>query len=139
MGADLGLSYRLLLHPILGFHLVGLNIQNPFSFLSTGNNTAYTSNTRAYYHTALLGNKIELDLQCDVTDFLTKAEAFATGSKFVEWNVFNAGWCMGAALHSPEGFTVLDITKRLSCGVRHLSSMFLRSTVEETFRFFISS
>ena len=38
MGADLGFSYRLLLHPILGFHLVVL-ISRIHLFLSTGNNT----------------------------------------------------------------------------------------------------
>lgn len=113
MGADLGFSYRLLLHPILGFHLVGLNIQNPFSFLSTGNNTAYTSNTRAYYHTELLGNKIELDIQCDVTDFLTKAEAFATGSKFVEWNVFMQGGVWVLPFVALRGFTSVGHTKKV--------------------------
>ena len=88
LGIDLGVSYRLLYHPLFGFHLVGFTFQNVVApNLNLNEKMPHSSQIKGLYHAAFLHNKLELDLQCDVTDFMSKAESYLKEKK-VEWDMF---------------------------------------------------
>ncbi|NLE00567.1 MAG: hypothetical protein GX640_11900, partial [Fibrobacter sp.] len=88
IGVDLGVTYRLLLHPALGFHLVGLTFQNMISpQLSLYEPMPYSSKLKAYYHARMLRNRLDLDLQFDLTDFNSPSELFSGNQKQLEWNL----------------------------------------------------
>ena len=111
-GADIGLSYRLLLHPILGFHLFGITFQNPFNIqFSSLEKMPYSSQAKAFYHAEMLGNRIDLDLQYDMKDFMTKAEDFIM-EKYVEWDVFVQGGIWPLPFFAIRGFTDIGDSKK---------------------------
>ena len=65
LGIDLGVSYRLLYHPLFGFHLVGFTFQNVVApSLNLNEKMPHSSQIKGLYHAAFLHNKLELDLQC---------------------------------------------------------------------------
>jgi tetratricopeptide (TPR) repeat protein len=61
--SDLGISYRLFLHPILGEHLLGLSLQNIFSPFNFGN-LSYSSNVKinwlGFYWNRLIESGLEI-------------------------------------------------------------------------------
>lgn len=89
MGIDLGLSYRLLLHPVFGCHIVGVNFQNLWApKLSDIDKLPVSAKT--YLRSTVFDNKLELDMELNFTDFFTKPESFMDG-KHLEWNFFLQG------------------------------------------------
>jgi tetratricopeptide (TPR) repeat protein len=66
---DAGLTYRLLMHPLFGYHLVGLSLKN----IATGGITSNTDRQGLFelnmqYHTELYSNRIIFDGRFGVTD-----------------------------------------------------------------------
>ncbi|MCL2220515.1 MAG: tetratricopeptide repeat protein [Chitinispirillia bacterium] len=102
-GVDLGANYRLLKHPILGEHIVGLATQNLIaptmgtSFVPDFNSTAeYARNLRLSGYSKFWENRIENYLEFDLKDFFAKAENFQGDvqnfSKSLEWEL---NWRVG--------------------------------------------
>jgi tetratricopeptide (TPR) repeat protein len=99
-GIDFGANYRLLRHPILGDHIVGLATQNlvapvmgshPFEFSSTA---AYSRNLRLSAYSRFWESRIENHLEFDLKDFFASPDNFrsADGLKSLEWEL---NWRVG--------------------------------------------
>lgn len=88
MGMDLGISYRLLYHPLLGYHMIGLTLQNLVS-TKTGiyEKMAQSAQIKGDYKISLLQNRLKFHLQADLADFLTNSEKFLSDKK-MEWGLF---------------------------------------------------
>ena len=88
IGIDAGAAYRLLRHPLLGFHLVGVTAQNLFtqktSDLLERNNAAQLKMTS---HSTWLENRVTLDCQVDITDILAASSDFAEDAASTEWDL----------------------------------------------------
>jgi tetratricopeptide (TPR) repeat protein len=87
LAADVGLSYRLLRHPILGYHVLGIMCN---TILSAGLDSLQLekgSQLQATYHSTYLQNQINLDAQFDLTDILTQSDAFVNGNPVFGWNL----------------------------------------------------
>jgi tetratricopeptide (TPR) repeat protein len=105
-GIDLGANYRLMKHPVLGEHIVGLATQNLVaptmgtSFIpDLESAAAYTRNLRLSGYSRFWENRVENYLEFDLMDFFAKAENFqATGdglqsfAKSMEWEL---NWRVG--------------------------------------------
>jgi tetratricopeptide (TPR) repeat protein len=84
-GIDIGASWRLLKHPVLGEHIVGLATQNFIaptmgsSFVPDFSSTAeYARNLRLSAYSKFWENRIENYLELELKDFFAKAENFNT-------------------------------------------------------------
>jgi len=103
-GFDIGLNYRLMKHPLLGEHLLGLATQNLiaptmgtklFDFEST---EEYARNLRLSGYSKFWESRIENYLELDIKDFLAKAENFKASdgvtdlAKSIEWEM---NWRVG--------------------------------------------
>lgn len=111
IGADLGFVYRLLLHPVMGFHVVGITFQNLIApKLSDLDKMPFTAKT--YYHSAMLDDRIEVDLEFNMTDLFTKTETFINNEKFLEWNVFVQGGFWILPFVAVKGFTNVGHSKK---------------------------
>jgi tetratricopeptide (TPR) repeat protein len=87
IGADIGLSWRLLLHPLFGYHIIGASFNNVVSpKTSTVDKMSYSSKIRGTYSIRLFSNRFELGTQCDIIDFLADESIFEKTRK-KEWNV----------------------------------------------------
>ena len=112
-GLDLGLSYRLLYHPFLGFHIAGLTFQNLIApDLATQEKMPHSSQIKFYYHSAYFQNRFELDFQVDATDFMAKAETFVQGKKS-EWDIFIQGGIWLLPFFAVKGFTEYGDSKKI--------------------------
>ncbi|MBD3347395.1 MAG: hypothetical protein GF401_20255, partial [Chitinivibrionales bacterium] len=89
LGVDLGLSYRLLRHPLLGTHITGLTFQNIASFqFDKLDRRREATQIKALLHSSFLENFIEMDWQVDISDLVKDAELFTGGqSPSLEWDV----------------------------------------------------
>lgn len=80
-GVDLALSYRFLRHPLLGDHVIGVNVQNllspDFQFTNWMNETA---NLKVSWLAKLWESRIEFGLDFDIKDFMAQAEDFSQAS-----------------------------------------------------------
>lgn len=93
VGADLGISYRLLNHPLLGYHLAGLTYQNLIPpNLSVSGDDSYSSQLKLGLWSLLWERRIESILELNITDFTTAAENYVGGDKSVEWEL---NWVLG--------------------------------------------
>lgn len=111
VGADIGLSYRLLLHPVFGFHIAGITFQNLLApKLSDTDKMPFS--TKAYYRSSILNNHVEFDMEFDMTDLLTKKEIF-TDAKYMEWDFFFQGGFWVLPFAAIRGFTDLGDSKKL--------------------------
>ncbi len=76
---DLAMSYRFLRHPVLGDHVVGINIQNLLSpdigFKEFHNETA---NMKVSWFAKLWERRIEFGIDLDIKDFMAQGEDFAS-------------------------------------------------------------
>lgn len=86
MGADLGLSFRMLLHPVLGYHILGVTFKNLIAPQLTDYDKLPFS-AKTYYHSALINRKIEFDLEFELTDLFAKNLTFLQ-KKYNEWDLF---------------------------------------------------
>lgn len=82
-GFDLGLTYRLLRHPIIGDHVVGLSTQNLIppvmkSKFSDTANSAYASDLKVSWVANYWEKRVESALDIDIKDFLAAANEFKT-------------------------------------------------------------
>lgn len=82
VGADLGLTYRALRHPIFGDHIIGLSTQNLIApqmskILSfSGSVSEYARNLRFTWFSRFLEDQLESTLDVNFKDFLASASAF---------------------------------------------------------------
>ncbi len=89
-GFDLGATYRLLRHPWLGIHLMGLSMQNilaPNFSVESGSKESYARNLKLSYAMYLLERRIEVGADYDIKDFFSQADAFKTlgaGGEYVD-------------------------------------------------------
>ena len=103
-GIDVGATYRLLKHPVLGEHIVGLATQNLVaptmgtSFVPDFESAAeYPRNLRLSGYSKFWENRLENYLEFDLMDFFAKAENFQTSDglnavKSIEWEL---NWRVG--------------------------------------------
>jgi tetratricopeptide (TPR) repeat protein len=107
MGIDLGMSYRLIRHPVIGDHLVGASMQNlvgPYmdstdffpnlvKSLNPGSGgPKYSVNARFSWLAYIWEKRIELGLEANVKDFFAQTEDFAAtptseGSTSIEFDL----------------------------------------------------
>ena len=105
-GIDIGANWRLMNHPLLGEHLVGIATQNlvaptmGYSFVPDfESDAAYARNLRLSAYSKFWESRIENHLEFDLKDFFAKADNFsATGpgtqdfAKSLEWEL---NWRIG--------------------------------------------
>ncbi len=108
LGIDLGASYRMLRHPILGDHLIGAAMQNlvaPYmdstdflpnlgkSFNPGSGGPKYSVNARFSWLAYIWEKRIELGLDANIKDFFSQVDDFAStadgeaGSKKIEFDL----------------------------------------------------
>lgn len=103
-GADLGLTYRLLLHPVLGFHVLGITFQNLIApKLSELDKLPFSAKT--FYHTTILNDRIEFDFEFDMTDLFADSKTFMNSKKYLEWDIFLQGGFWVLPFVAVKGFT----------------------------------
>lgn len=116
VGLDLGVSYRLLLHPVAGCHIVGLSIQNLFSPSMAGeagqlidpkSQAKYSKDLKLSWVGSFLEDRVESGLDMHIKDiFASKDEftkidpdnpaSFLEGPKKIEWamSMYAGGWLL---------------------------------------------
>ncbi len=88
IGFDVGILYRLLLHPVLGYHNIGLTYRNiPFFRIGNANRVVYSPLLKTSYHVSLLQGKVEFDLAYNLKDFTARSGIFSNGNKISEWDL----------------------------------------------------
>ncbi len=103
IGMDLGVTCRVLLHPVLGFHVAGLTFQNLLApKLSELDKMPFS--TKAYYHASMLNDRIDFDLEFDITDLFTSKDFF-DDKKYLEWDFFLQGGFWVLPFVAVKGFT----------------------------------
>lgn len=81
IGIDLGISYRIIRHPLIGDHLVGIAFQNLISpGIGTGEFNRQAANLKMSWLAKIWEKRIETGIDLDIKDFASKAEDFAFGS-----------------------------------------------------------
>lgn len=86
-GGDLGLSFRVLLDPLLGYHVLGLTYKNLLSpGVSRYQAMPFSSQISTQYHAGLFGNRVTLDYQISLSDFMARPSIFAD-RKELEWDM----------------------------------------------------
>ncbi|HMA64921.1 MAG TPA: hypothetical protein VKO63_06985, partial [Chitinispirillaceae bacterium] len=84
---DLGLSYRLLMHPAAGYHLIGLTMNNVYAQdLNLYDEMKPSGKVSLFYDAELFNRLIDLEIKADVDDIFSGKEFF-TGEKKIEWDV----------------------------------------------------
>jgi len=110
-GTDLGITCRVLLHPVLGFHVAGLTFQNLIApKLSSLDKMPFS--TKAYYHAFMLNDRIEVDFEFDITDLFTNTTKFFDDQKYLEWDVFLQGGFWILPFVAVKGFTNFGHSKK---------------------------
>ncbi len=85
MGADVGLTYRLLNNPVVGNHLLGINIQNAYVQI-VNSSEKYPRNLRLSLNSSYWERKIESSFDFAFKDIGTAAGEFSEGAK-TEWDL----------------------------------------------------
>jgi tetratricopeptide (TPR) repeat protein len=84
---DLGLSYRLFIHPAAGYHFVGLTMNNVFAQdLNLYDEMKPSGNVSLFYEAELFNRMIDIEVSADVNDIFAGKEYF-TEKKNVEWDL----------------------------------------------------
>ncbi len=113
ISTDIGLSWRLLFHPLLGYHLVGAAFNNVLApHISNSDNMSYSSKIRGSYLIRLFSNRIELGTQCDIVDFLADQSLFEKTKKR-EWNISIQGGMWVTRFLALRGFFEWDETEKI--------------------------
>lgn len=86
-GADLGISYRIMIHPEFGVHTVGLSYRNLFSpRVSTGKDVPYSAQLKTQYHASFFQNRFFVDYQLSMSDLNSRTALFRENKKF-DWDM----------------------------------------------------
>ncbi len=98
-GLDIGAFYPLLHHSFLGTHGIGVAARN-YLFFSVNPDIERVRATQlnATLHSSFLEHRVELDIQADVSDLLSKKIDFPDEEQIPEWDVFFQGgvWLLRA-------------------------------------------
>ena len=74
---DIGGTYRLINHPFLGYHLVGLQLQNAIATDVSGERTmSYPRGLSLLYSLSLVNNKVKIHGRADLLDILSDKKVF---------------------------------------------------------------
>ena len=89
VSADLGLTYRMLRHPVLGDHVFGLAFQNLISpdLKRPSEINKNAANLKISWIAKIWEKRIDAGLDLNVKDFLAKGEEFLNDSKNIEFDV----------------------------------------------------
>lgn len=110
IGADAGVTYRIMVHPVFGYHLAGVSYKNIISSGLSG--VKFPAQIGFQYHSALFNKRIEIDGQFDMKDLFSSDELFTDGKK-IEWDLkLQGGWNFLTVL-SLKAFTQISETKKL--------------------------
>lgn len=86
-GADLGVNYRITMHPLLGHHLVGLSYRNLFSpKINSAASMPFSSQIKTQYHASLWKNKLSIDWQISMSD-INSQSMFFSGARRFDWDM----------------------------------------------------
>jgi len=88
-GLDLGASYRLLRHSLLGDHTFGIMYQNFLaSKITLGDAPAYAEQVRTILHSTYVEKLVESTIEFDITDILADPGDFLAGKDpSIEWGM----------------------------------------------------
>lgn len=87
IGADIGISYRFMLNPNFGYHIVGFSYKNLFSpKMSISRNMPYSAQLKSQYHGSFLKNRLFLDYQLSMSDFNSRSALFIDNKKY-DWDM----------------------------------------------------
>jgi tetratricopeptide (TPR) repeat protein len=98
-GVDLGISYRLLQHPVIGTHIVGANIQNAL-YVALGNKDDVLPRAlRLSLNSTYFERQIESSFDFSLRDIGTATSNFTNGKAAGEWNLDGkiGGWAIRIA------------------------------------------
>jgi len=74
---DIGCTYRLVNHPFVGYHLVGLQLQNAIATsVNSVSSMSYPRGLSLLYSISLVNNKVKVYGRADVMDILTDKKVF---------------------------------------------------------------
>jgi tetratricopeptide (TPR) repeat protein len=74
---DIGCTYRLVNHPLLGYHLVGLQMQNAIATdVNSSISMSYPRGLSLLYSISLVNNTVKLHVKADALDILTDKKVF---------------------------------------------------------------
>jgi tetratricopeptide (TPR) repeat protein len=117
IGVDAGLTYRVLLHPIFGYHLAGISARNiispSFDMSADSKDMGFPLQLGLLYHTELIGKLVTFDCQFNMADFLSQAQAFKNNEKKIEWDLKMQGSYRLFTLFNLRAFTQFSETKKL--------------------------
>lgn len=87
VGADLGISYRIMINPDFGYHIVGFSYRNLFSpKVSIRKSMPYSAQLKTQYHASLFQKRLFLDYQLCISDFNSRTVMFL-GNKKYDWDM----------------------------------------------------
>ncbi|MDO5575527.1 MAG: hypothetical protein Q4F84_00490 [Fibrobacter sp.] len=114
IGADIGFTYRVLFHPVWGYHVVGIAMQNLLApELAVAEKMPHSSELKGFYRSSFLQKKLEFDLQFNLTDFFADAKNFIEKDKSLEWAFsIQAGYWV-LPFFAVRGFTDFGDSKKL--------------------------
>jgi len=106
-GLDAGLTYRLFNNPVIGNHLLGLSVQNIYTFFTANDKEQYPRSLTATLNSDYWERQIESGIDFSLQDIGADPTLFLNGSK-LEWdlNIRLGFWIMRmASLYGLVGFT----------------------------------
>ncbi len=153
---DIGGSYRLINHPFLGYHLVGLQLQNAIATDVSGESSmSYPRGLSLLYSLSLVNNKVKIHGRADLLDILSDKKVFmdneimektqsvladisvlpmltVSGGVYVnDYDTVNA-WMLGFTINTPQlnnGRDMLfsyQLTNYMADNIRGSHSLYLR-------------
>ncbi len=101
-GIDLGATYRLLNHPVIGEHILGLATQNLIApsmgnswVPKWGNEAEYARNLRLSWNSNYWENRIENYMDLDIKDFIVNAKTFESNVSYLKKLEWDLNWRVG--------------------------------------------
>jgi TolA-binding protein len=93
VSGDLGLSYRLLMHPVLGEHLLGATLQNITTFANFSNEVA-SSNVKLSWAAYFWERQIDAGIDFDVRNWYRALNKDSTGTMEYKYQIRLGGWIL---------------------------------------------
>jgi TolA-binding protein len=93
VSADLGLSYRLLLHPILGEHLIGATVQNLSTFADISNKIS-SNNVKLSWAAYFWERQIDAGVDFDVRNLYHGLKSDSIGAIEYKYSLRVGGWIL---------------------------------------------
>lgn len=101
-GIDLGATYRLLNHPLIGEHVLGMATQNLISpsmgsswVPKWGNEAEYARNLRLSWNSNYWESRIENHMDLDIKDFVATAKNFESDVSYLKKLEWDLNWRVG--------------------------------------------